>query len=227
MSKLRAIFGGTFNPVHNGHIGAIKQLDGLLGFHSVHFVLSARPPHKDEVTATIEQRFSMLELALLDYPHYYPDDAEIRRKEKSYTVDTVETFKRRYPNSRLVIVIGLDSLQRLSTWHLIDDWIDQINWVVLDRPGYELTESFAYQSRLTDDLEELKSAEGGKIWQFQESKFNISSTELRQKLASDYNIDRTTVTANTDSTVVSSAVVDNLNPQVLEFIHFNDLYKTK
>ena len=147
-----AIFGGTFDPVHQGHLRAIDLLTEELDFQRVHWVLSARPPHKDQVTASIEHRFSMLKCALADNSAYVADDTEIARSEKSYTIDTVETFEARYPDSNLVIIIGADSLLNLVSWRRYSELIDKVNWVVMQRPGYLLNVCLLYTSPSPRDL---------------------------------------------------------------------------
>ena len=80
-----AIFGGTFDPVHLGHLSAVTLLCEQISFDLVHFVLSARPPHKNRITTSMEHRFKMLKLALEEHSNFIADDTEIRRQAKSYT----------------------------------------------------------------------------------------------------------------------------------------------
>ena len=135
---LVGIFGGTFDPIHQGHVGALNLLCEKFTFKHVHWVLSARPPHKDQVSASIEQRFEMLQLALKGNDIYIADDVEISRQEKSYTVDTVEYFRQCYPNAKLLVIIGSDSLLNLPSWHRYSELVEQVNWIVMHRPGYSL-----------------------------------------------------------------------------------------
>lgn len=213
--SIRAIFGGTFNPIHRGHTSALELLDADLGFSSVHFVLSARPPHKGDVTASVQDRFNMLELALADYPHFFADETEILRPALSYTVDTVEAFKERFPNSRLVLVIGADSLLRLHTWYQINDWIDELDWVVLGRPNYNLNQLLHFKDRLVMSLEEFKRSAGGAIWVYSNTHFDISSTQLRHAL-----------NAVADNNLTSDPFLSsNIAPQVLDYIATKSLYR--
>lgn len=212
-TKLRLIFGGTFNPLHRGHTACLEAVSDLLEAHSVHFVLSARPPHKDEVSASIRDRYVMLELGLADYAHFYADDTEIRRSSLSYTKDTVEAFKERFPNSQLCLVIGADSLSRLHTWHLIDEWVDEINWIVLARPGYTTEAAPELNARVVRSHDTLRSSKGGAIWIFEGSNFDISSTAIRQLIAS-----------ADDSSLAKIKLNDYLAPQVRDYIQTNTLY---
>ena len=204
----RAIFGGTFDPVHRGHIGLIQQLDECLAFESVHFVLSARPPHKHRVSVSIPDRFTMLELALLEHDTYFADDTEIVRAEASYTRDTVINFSDRFPEDELFLVIGVDSLNNLPSWYRIDDWLDNVAWVVASRPGYAIDPQHPYRSRFVTDSDALMGEGRGAIWVFDKPQFEVSSTKIRNALTDG---DR-------------DAAADDLSPLVLDCIDTHELY---
>ena len=136
--RLIGIFGGTFDPIHYGHINAVNQLHRKLKFERVHWVLSARPPHKDGTNASVTQRFEMLKLALSEIPDNFADDCEIRRDQKSYTIDTVEHFRKLYPEHRLCLIIGGDSFMNLPSWHRYTELLEMVHIVVMARPGYTL-----------------------------------------------------------------------------------------
>ena len=210
---LVGIFGGTFDPVHQGHVHALDLLCQTLSFKRIHWVLSARPPHKDQVSASIEQRFEMLQLALAGKKVYFPDDSEIVRQEKSYTVDTVELFQEKYPETNLVVIIGSDSLLNLPSWHRYKELIEQVNWVVMHRPGYSLDLSDELKSRFVDDVDQFKESSGGALWLFEHSNFAISSTQLRAELAA-------TKTSEADSLVKQFLASD-----VINYIRARHLYK--
>ncbi|MBL4672398.1 MAG: nicotinate (nicotinamide) nucleotide adenylyltransferase, partial [Arenicella sp.] len=136
--KLIGIFGGTFDPIHLGHLHAMQMLGEQISFDAVHWVLSARPPHKDQTSSSVEHRFKMLQLAIKAVPNYIADDLEIKRDRQSYTVDTVEAFQARYPGSQLCVIIGGDSLLSLPSWHRYNELVGMVNWIVMNRPGYSL-----------------------------------------------------------------------------------------
>lgn len=183
MKPLLGIFGGTFDPVHLGHLNAALQLQETLQFDRVHWVLSARPPHKNQVSASIKQRFKMLELALEPYSEFYADDTEIKRQAKSYTIDTIESLQNKFQDFQLCLIIGGDSMQKLSSWHRYQELIEQVNIVVMARPGYELTVPEFLQSKLIDSVDELVAAEQSKLLIFEDTNYDISSTKIRQLLA--------------------------------------------
>lgn len=182
MTQKIAIFGGTFDPVHLGHLHAVEMVCKQLSLTRVHWVLSARPPHKNQISASIEHRFQMLQLALAGNDAFIADNTEIARPQKSYTFDTVETFKHRYPDARIVVIIGGDSLLNLPQWYRYSELVDSVNWVVLNRPGYPLQLSQELSQKVVNKAQNLPSNQGGKIWIFEQSEFEISSTELRTEL---------------------------------------------
>ena len=183
MPQLIGIFGGTFDPIHYGHLRAVELVCQHLDFDRVHWVLSARPPHKNQISASVEHRFQMLQLALADTPAFVADDTEIRRPEKSYTFDTVSAFRSTAPNARLVVIIGGDSLHQLPGWHRFSELIEAVNWVVMRRPGYDLDVPAELADRLVDNPAALSQYDGGKIWVLEQSDFPVSSTELRAELS--------------------------------------------
>lgn len=185
--KLVGIFGGTFDPIHLGHLRAMQILGEKISFDAVHWVLSARPPHKDQTGASVEHRFKMLQLAIKDQPNYIADDLEIKRSKKSYTVDTIEVFRDRYPDSQLYMIIGGDSLLSLPSWYRYEELVGMVNWIVMNRPGYPLDLPQELSQRIISSLDQLQNGITGKIWLFETSEFDISSTQLRAELANQSN----------------------------------------
>ena len=108
-------FGGTFDPVHLGHLVGARLVARTLGL-PVRLVLSARPSHRDQPGGSIDERLAMLELACASWPELVPDAREARREGPSYTVRTLEALKREHPGTALGWVIGRDSLLTLDTW---------------------------------------------------------------------------------------------------------------
>lgn len=183
MTTAIGVFGGTFDPIHVGHLQAVTEAANVLGLNRVHWVLSARPPHKNSVSASIADRFAMLQLALADQPTFVVDDREIRRAEKSYTIDTVASFSAQYPAERLVLIIGADSLAGLPSWFHYETLVEQVSWVALQRPGYTINVPDELQARVVDNPADLLRQAPGHIWIYQDSNIDISSTEIRTTLS--------------------------------------------
>ncbi|MDB4512027.1 nicotinate (nicotinamide) nucleotide adenylyltransferase [Arenicella sp.] len=213
-SPLIGIFGGTFDPIHLGHLHSIKLLDEEIRFARIHWVLSARPPHKDQVMTSIQHRFAMLQLALQASQHYYPDDREINRTEKSYTIDTVQQFRCEYPNAKLCLIIGGDSLLKLHTWSRYEALIEQIHLIVMHRPGYVLEVPDYLQDRLIEP-HQLGNYDAGKLVLFRPSEFDVSSTKLRQALSQE-------ILTKSNQLLIEQFIA----PSVLDYIQQQRLYKT-
>lgn len=131
-----ALYGGTFNPVHIGHLHVANTVCERLGLSRLGLVLSARPPHRDSVP--VEHRWQMLQLACADQPRLYADDREMRRAKASFTVDTLRNQRRRRPFEPLFWVIGMDSLLTFRSWYRWWRILDLAHLVVVRRPGYPL-----------------------------------------------------------------------------------------
>lgn len=209
---LLGIFGGTFDPIHLGHRYAIDLACQHLPFERVHWVLSARPPHKNSVSAAIEHRYAMLNEALAEAPMYVADATEIQRPTKSYTIDTVKAFKQRYPEADLCVIIGGDSLITLPTWYQYETLMASVNWVVMHRPGYPLQVPSEIKPRLVESSAELMQHSSGKVWVLKNSDFDVSSTQLRHTLSAKQG--RQTPLVN-----------EYLAPAVLNYIRAHDLYR--
>jgi len=208
------LFGGTFDPPHEGHLGAIKALDTVLKFDQIHWILSARPPHKDEVSASIEQRFEMLGLALQGHQKYIADDTEISRTEKSYTIDTIKHFKQAMPQADLVLIIGTDSLLKLDTWHRADELVELVNLVVISRPGFTPEVPVFMRDRQLEHIQQLSDFPAGKLALFNDSNFDVSSTKIRKLL-------------NSESKKTQQKAAQYLPSQVYNYILREQLYRAQ
>ncbi|MGE0624604.1 MAG: nicotinate-nucleotide adenylyltransferase [Pseudomonadales bacterium] len=129
------LFGGTFDPVHLGHLHAADVVCRVLGLDELRLVLSARPSHKTDTGASLEHRWAMLQLACAGDARLVPDDREMRRSRPSYTVETLEAIRERSPDACLSWVIGSDAFALLPTWHRWREVLKLANLVVLTRPG--------------------------------------------------------------------------------------------
>jgi len=132
---LICLFGGTFDPVHLGHLHVADVVCRVLGLDEIRLVLSARPSHKTDTGASLEHRWAMLRLACADDARLVPDDTEMRRSRPSYTVETLEAIRERSPDACLSWVIGSDAFALLPTWHRWREVLKLTNLVVLTRPG--------------------------------------------------------------------------------------------
>lgn len=181
-TKIVGIFGGTFDPIHQGHLKSLALLGEHIAFDKVHWVLSARPPHKETVSSAIKDRFAMLELALQTEPNYIADDREVQRDKPSYTYETLMTFKQQYVNDSLYLILGADNLTNLHSWYRYQDLLSFANMVFISRPGYS-TDLPDYLRDKHVALQDLNQHNSGKIAVFEDASYPISATEIREQIS--------------------------------------------
>ncbi|MGE5308318.1 MAG: nicotinate-nucleotide adenylyltransferase [Deltaproteobacteria bacterium] len=133
------ILGGTFNPVHIGHLILAEEAREKLGLDRVIFVPTYLPPHKraGEI-APAQDRLAMVKLAIRKNRFFSASDIEIRREGKSYTIDTVREFRKRFPRYKLFFIIGSDLLSYLNEWKDLKSVTKLVTFVAATRPGYPL-----------------------------------------------------------------------------------------
>lgn len=132
---MRVILGGTFDPVHFGHLRMATELAEALGGGEVSLLPCFKAVHKQGVAATAEQRLKMLELAVQGDPLLSIDVRELARKEPSYTFDTLMQLKEELPNESVILAMGSDSFEGLSGWFKVERFAELCHVVVMQRPG--------------------------------------------------------------------------------------------
>jgi nicotinate-nucleotide adenylyltransferase len=131
-----ALFGGSFDPVHNGHLFVALAAMEELSLERIFFVPAAQSPFKPETKpAPPELRLRMLRLALAGQTRYEVDAQEIRRGGTSYTLDTVRDYRRRFPKAELFYLIGADHIPQLHKWRAADELATTLEFVAIPRPG--------------------------------------------------------------------------------------------
>src|SRR5947209_2996384 len=133
------VFGGTFDPIHIGHLAAAHDAADLLKLDRVQFVPNARPPHKQgAVVSEAADRLAIVRLAVEDNPRFEVSDIELKRPGLSYTLDTLRALSGTIgEDSDLVFLAGCDSLKQLHTWHQPERLLEEFKVVIMDRPGGE------------------------------------------------------------------------------------------
>lgn len=131
------LFGGSFNPIHNGHLAIAKQAHDILKLDRTLFIPTGDPPHKrDGALAPAQHRYEMVRLAIAGIPAFKLSDIEITRQGKSYSIDTVRELQRRYgPATTLFFLIGLDAFLDLPSWREPDALLAACSFVVISRPS--------------------------------------------------------------------------------------------
>jgi nicotinate-nucleotide adenylyltransferase len=188
MNQLQALFGGTFDPVHYGHLKPVEALANLIGLSRVIIMPNNVPPHRPQPEATSAQRKRMVELAIQDKPLFTLDERELKRASPSYTAQTLREWREEQGPARpLAFIIGQDSLLSFPTWHDYDTILDNSHLIVCRRPGYPLTMPDAthqkwLEQHLTHDADALHAQPSGKIYLAETPWFNISATLIRERL---------------------------------------------
>ncbi len=143
MKKERiGLFGGTFNPVHSGHLRAAEVVQKRFPLDKILFIPSYIPPHKDTAEiASPSHRLKMVEIALRGFSHFIPCSIEIDAEEKSYSIITINRIKKLYPKSWIFFILGVDGFLEVDTWKDYEQLLEQCFFVVISRPGYLLDEA--------------------------------------------------------------------------------------
>nr|WP_143236657.1 nicotinate-nucleotide adenylyltransferase [Aerococcus urinaehominis] len=156
------ILGGTFNPVHQGHLIIADQVRDKLQLDQVYLMPTNIPPHKAvDSMVTNQQRLNMLALAIADNPSLAIEDIEMERETTSYTYDTMDILTHLNPHTDYYFIIGADMIESLDQWYRIDDLIKLVNFVGVARPGYSIETD--YPIMLVDT-----------------AKIDLSSSQIRQ-----------------------------------------------
>ncbi len=175
-----ALFGGTFDPIHFGHLIVARCVLERLALDEVRFIPSANPPHKGgEGLSDVAHRLAMVELAIDSEPGFACDDCETRRTGPSYTLDTVMHFRERLgPEATIHWIIGADSLAELESWHRVGELIDACNIVTVGRPGDSQPDLSTF-GRVLDEGHVAKLKRGI----LQTPHIDISATDIRRRVA--------------------------------------------
>lgn len=166
------IMGGTFNPPHNAHLLIAELAKEQYGLDRIIFITSGNPPHKSDF-ADAEHRFNMTRLAIAGNGAFLDDSFEIDRKEKSYTVHTLEYLKEKYPSDELFFIIGEDSLKDLPKWYMPDEILKLANLLVFARTSNE---------GLQRTIETMREKYSENIFPIASPIIEISSTDIRQRI---------------------------------------------
>jgi nicotinate-nucleotide adenylyltransferase len=183
------LFGGTFNPIHFGHLRTAEEVCEALSLNRLWFIPAAHPPHKDAQDLTsFEVRLAMTRLAVGDHPLMAVSDIEGRRPGKSYSIETLRLVREEFgPAWELYFVLGLDAMLEIRTWKDYGELFSLCHFVVLDRPGYDrrrleeiLTRQVQPQFRPLEDRAGFQHPSGYKVLWQQTTLMDISATGIRR-----------------------------------------------
>jgi nicotinate-nucleotide adenylyltransferase len=138
-----ALFGGTFDPIHAGHIAVAQAAQRRFHLDAIHFIPSARPPHKPKTTLTpFIHRYAMVALACADHGGFVPSLTEAEMDGATphafYTIDTVRKFRREHPDDHIYFIVGADQFLEIPTWKSYEALLDACDFIIASRPGFRL-----------------------------------------------------------------------------------------
>lgn len=181
------LFGGTFDPIHHGHLRPALELLEILALQEVRLLPCADPPHRRQPMAPAPFRLEMARAAVLDQPGLVVDDREMRRPGPSYTLDTLQSFRAEFGEARpLCLILGSDAFMGLPKWNRWEELFELAHVVVAHRPGWHLEPDGALArmmaERQTERVADLHEAAAGHVFSQQVTQLEISSTTIREIL---------------------------------------------
>lgn len=206
------LFGGTFNPIHLGHIKAVFNIYKQFSLDCVYFIPLSIPPHKNlEGVVDSQARFDMIKSAILDYENFFVSDVEIKRKGLSYTIDTIEFFKAKFiENNRFFFLLGLDAFLEIDTWKLWHKIFKRCSLIIMQRNCEFLTKEDGQHKIVKNYIKNCLARENNIFGKYSYQKdrkcfihdemqtiylsgikkIDISSTEIREKISSNEDISK-------------------------------------
>ncbi len=177
------IFGGTFDPIHYGHLRTAFELLQALELAEMRFMPAGHPPHREVTVAENPQRLEMVSVAIAGQPEFTVDDREMRKAGPSFTVETLAELRHEFPRRALCLVVGMDAFLGLPKWHRWHELLELAHLVVAHRPGWRAPTTGALGEMLeehgTDRVRELHDSAAGRIYIHAVTQLEISSTEVR------------------------------------------------
>lgn len=210
-----ALLGGTFDPVHFGHLRIATETAVALKLPEVRLIPSKTPVHRARPGASEAQRLAMLKLAVAGIPGLVADDRELKRDSPSYTVLTLESLRAEFPQRPLIWLIGIDAFMQINHWYEWPRLFELAHFVVLNRPGFAVSQALSpvlaevWQGRLTRSADALRETTHGSIYLHTVTPQAISATEIRNTIAAG---------------AADSALVSLLPAPVLAYIRAHQLY---
>lgn len=180
------VYGGTFDPVHYGHLRPVLEVYEALALSEVRFIPCGQPPHRDAPQANPQQRQAMLEAAVAGQPGFVVDDRELRRGGTSYMIDTLRSLRDDIPDNALCLILGSDAFAAFHTWNSWREILDQCNLLVMHRPEFDPDEVIVDPDlrRLVaraqvQDRSQFRNNRSGKLMFYPVTQLDISSTVIR------------------------------------------------
>lgn len=184
------VMGGTFDPIHNGHLRITEEVREQLGLRRVHFIPCHIPPHRGRPVVDSGLRKEMVASAIMGNTHYVLDERELRREGPSYMVDTMASLRDEVGDEPIVLIMGADAFLGFDRWHRWQALLELCHLVITCRPGWQL-DNYAHSPALDQllrergvtDADALRGVSGGKVLMVPVTQLDISSSAIRTALA--------------------------------------------
>ena len=182
------ILGGTFDPIHFGHLRTALDVQQALGLDQVRFIPLHRAVHRDQPETPAALRLQMVQAAIADEPSLIADDRELRRSGDSYSVDTLSSLREEFPDQPISLLLGMDAFNGFADWHRPEEILRLAHLVLMQRPG----SGEPADPRVREILERhgceqpslLREQSGGLIYRQGVTQLDISATRIRTLVAS-------------------------------------------
>lgn len=178
------ILGGTFDPIHYGHLRTALDVQESLELERIHFVPLKHAVHREQPGTAAELRASMVQAAIAQHPGFVMDDRELHNDRPSYSLHTLQSFRRQMPHTSLCFLLGMDAFRGFMNWHQPMEILKLAHLVVMHRPGGEVPDSQLQQlvsERSIEDAALLRQQTGGLILFQPVTQLAISATDIRQR----------------------------------------------
>jgi nicotinate-nucleotide adenylyltransferase len=180
------VLGGTFDPIHYGHLRCAIEVKALLGLEQVRLIPNGQPPHREAPEVAPWQRAEMVELAIQNHAGLICDRRELERPSPSFMVDTLASLRNDFPCCPLLLLIGNDAFRQLTQWHRWQQLFEVAHIVVMTRPGWTVdiqTLASFFQARLATSVTGLQRDQAGKLFFQAVTPLDISATAIRNGIA--------------------------------------------
>ncbi|MEN8178257.1 MAG: nicotinate-nucleotide adenylyltransferase [Pseudomonadota bacterium] len=181
------IFGGTFDPIHFGHLRTALEVMQGAGLDEVRFIPLHQAVHREQPVVGGRVRLRMIKAAIRGQPGFVADDRELKRLGESYTVDTLGSLRAEFSDRSICLIVGGDAFRQFLTWHRPLEILDLANLIVMQRPGHNDLNDPALQTlmneRAADQAEQIRYQPAGKIFFQPVTQLEISATRIRTLIA--------------------------------------------
>ncbi len=183
------IYGGSFDPVHLGHLKTATSLKTELKLDHLFLLPCCEPVHKDELKYSSKDRLKMLNLAVENFSTLEIDSREILRGGGSYMIDTLHELRQVYKDEPICLIIGMDSFIKIKTWKEWQEFSKLVHLVILQRQGFNLIDSSLDSFLTSKEVDQLQLESNGLLYFSNCPKINISSSDIRSRIDANQNLD--------------------------------------